>query len=88
MVIAIYRCNRRGLTRHNEEIKTMRTVKDIKDILPAIKVRVNGKVYWGAVRGRLLPFAQVFIVETGHCFEVAWKTVEHCCNNNQVLITD
>jgi hypothetical protein len=60
-------------------------VSEIKEALPDVKVKSDGQVYTGYVRGRLNRFATVWIPELDKSFEVAWETITFCVNNNVAL---
>lgn len=72
-------------------------IKEVKRDLPPVLGRLEGRLYWCRVSGRLNQFATVspehlltnklnhvrsFI---GPCFEVAWATVAKCITENKAI---
>jgi hypothetical protein len=75
------------------------TVNEVKQELPMVRIRWNGKHWWGRVSGRLNRFATVCpwqaidkrkLVTTiiGPCIEFAWETVTRAVNSDTELHAD
>lgn len=63
--------------------KIMLTIKEIKEQLPDVKIRVNGKVETGKVRGRALQYAVVFVGDNS--WEYSWEAMQRAVNKNRIL---
>lgn len=61
----------------------MLTIKEIKEQLPDVKIRVNGKVETGKVRGRALQYAVVFVGDNS--WEYSWEAMQRAVNKNRIL---
>lgn len=77
---------------HASEEGQLWTVPMVKDKLPDVQVRYNGKIKTARVVGRKLPFAVVSL-DLGHPThwlnrEVAWETIVHCLNTNTPILLD
>lgn len=60
------------------------TVKEVKEMLPDVKVRLStGKVVKASVRGRMNKFASVFTSEGSYKF--SWLAVTRAINGNHAL---
>jgi hypothetical protein len=68
------------------------TPESVREHLPDVTVKMNGKVYPAMVRGHSMRFAGVTIILSEHPwtllpqFEVAWSTVAHCLNADQPIL--
>jgi hypothetical protein len=59
------------------------TVERVKELLPDVKVKVNGQVVMGQVRGRKLAFAGVRV---GNCtWEYSWSAIVNSLNHDRPL---
>jgi hypothetical protein len=63
----------------------MWTISKVKDELPTIKVKHNGKIYDGQINGRRLDFPRVTIKVNGEWIkaEFAWQTLVNCLNTDK-----
>lgn len=63
------------------------TVDQVKETLPEVEVKRNGKIYAAKVRGRRMPFAEVYWeTDCGPMSaEFAWETVTNAINNGTML---
>ena len=78
---------------------TPMTIADVKRDLPMVKIKFNGKLFWGKVTGRLNQFATVSpfilidnrsnLVKTimGPCYTYSWDAVTRSINTGKPLIT-
>ena len=64
------------------------TIEKVKSELPDVKVKIDGKIYTGEVRGRLNDFATVtvFFLSPGTMFTYSWETITRALNNNKPLL--
>ncbi len=60
------------------------TIEEVKEMLPAVKVRVGKRVVKGLVKGRKNKFATVF-TPLGS-FEYSWLAVTRAYNSDKTLI--
>ena len=61
----------------------MRTIDKVKADLPAVAVKVNGRLVVGTIKGRMNDFATITF-ELGGCdisFEASWECVTRAVNN-------
>ena len=59
------------------------TADKVREELPFVAVRINGRNVIGRVLGRLLPFAGVIVGDVK--FDVAWETVANCLNSGRPI---
>lgn len=74
------------------------TIQEVKQVLPPVLGRREGRLYWCRVSGRLNQFATVCLDTLkdkptgrrylGPCFEVAWSTVARCIDENKPIALD
>lgn len=64
------------------------TVQRVKDELPIVQVKVDGRVYEMGVYGRQLRFPSVRPFEYGSAvsYEFAWETIVHSLNTGKPLL--
>jgi hypothetical protein len=63
------------------------TIDEIKENLPDVKVKIGTGIFTGILRGRFLPYAQVWVPELGPDIKIeySWKIVQQAINNNKPL---
>ena len=66
------------------------TVARVIREMPAVKIRVRGKVETGRIAGTKLPFPMVSVQRgpgAWESFEFAWETIAHCLTAERILET-
>ena len=76
----------------------MTTVSEVKELLPDVKIKYNGILFYGRVTGRKCNFACVSPYERldgknrmflmGPIFQFSWDTIAHALNTDTPLLTD
>ena len=61
----------------------MWTIDMVKDVLPPIRIRIGTQEYTGTIAGRALPYATVYVGETGYPF--SWHTITRALNAGTAL---
>lgn len=61
----------------------MWTIATVKDLLPPVRIRLGTQDHTGTITGRRLPFAMVYVGETGYPF--SWHTITRALNTGRVL---
>ena len=64
----------------------MYTIESVKQDLPAVKIRINGKIVEGSVKGRKNRFATVRY--ENYQWDFAWETIVRALNNDTPLRVD
>jgi len=63
-------------------------IKEIKEKLPPVQVKYNGKIYTGRIIGRKLDFPTVYIEENQRAWSFSWQSIERAINTNKYLIAE
>ena len=61
----------------------MWTIDTVKDTLPPVPIRLGTQDYTGRIAGRRLPYAMVYVGETGYPF--SWHTITRALNTGRAL---
>ena len=61
------------------------SIYTVKRDLPDVKIKIDGKVVTGKVRGRMEDFATVWSGNAN--YEYAWQTIANALNNDKPLLT-
>jgi hypothetical protein len=61
----------------------MWTIDMVKDVLPPVRIRIGTQHYTGTIAGRALPYAMVYVGETGYPF--SWHTITRALNRGTAL---
>jgi hypothetical protein len=62
----------------------MWTLDTVKDLLPPVRIRLGTQAHTGQITGRRLPYAMVYVGETGYPF--SWHTVTRALNTGRALL--
>lgn len=61
------------------------TTKEIREVLPYVRVSVKGKVCNGKVIGRLMSFPRVYVPEIDTEYTFSWEAITRAINKDSVL---
>jgi hypothetical protein len=68
-----------------KKIQVGLTKNEIKEYLPDVKVKINGKVLNGKTGGRHNQFCTVYVNELGIKIEYSWNAIAYALNNQTYL---
>ena len=61
----------------------MWTINTVKATLPPVRIRIGTQHHTGTLAGRCLPYAMVYVGETGYPF--SWHTITRALNTGRAL---
>jgi hypothetical protein len=62
----------------------MWTIATVKDLLPPVRIRLGTQDTTGQITGCRLPYAMVYVGETGYPF--SWHTITRALNTSRALV--
>lgn len=70
------------------KLKNSMTIEEIKEKLPDVKVKYQGKIYNAILTGRKNTFATIHTITEYNVqsFDYSWQAIERAINNDTALI--